>query len=416
MSEVRKIRYHALPGAGIAIRIPLFRRGMRDMPKRFFLAGVLILTMGPFVLSNGPIPAEAASAADPGVICTLDAMMESPDLCPASGPAAVRAQYWEDGLLPRQPLPAVPLDPALKTLDRRYAAVSRDRVLQFYPNIDAAVSNRPHRELGPGNIWISYIDVVNYNGDQLLMTGDWKDYVWRGDVGPKDYVTTQFSGFRLAETPARPFGWILEPQGVRASREPGLPADPQGELFPWYGTVEIFDQQEVNGLTWFQVGLNQWIDQKKIGIVFPDTELPEGVPAGAKWISVNLYEQTLAAYEGTRLVFATLTATGLPGWWTRPGLHRIEHKYEFDTMQGGVKGEDWYYVADVPWVMYFDNARAIHGEYWHNSLGYRRSHGCVNVAVADAHWLYDWAPVGTYVWVFDTSGQTPIDPSKYPND
>jgi hypothetical protein len=310
----------------------------------------------------------------------------------------------------------VPLDPALKKLDRSYAAVSQDRVLQFYPNIDAAVANRPHRELGPGHIWISFIDFVNYEGDTLLMTGDWKDYVWRGDVGPKDYVTGQFGGFTLADVPARPFGWIVEDQGARPSRGPGLPADPKAAVMEWYAVVEIFDEREVNGLTWFQVGVNQWIDQKKVGVVFPETELPEGVPSGAKWISVDLYEQTLAAYQGDRMVFATLTATGLPGWWTRPGLHQVQSKHEYDTMQGGVKGEDWYYVADVPWVMYFDSARAIHGEYWHNKLGTRQSHGCVNVAVADAHWLYDWAPVDTYVWVFDSSGKTPTELSAYPND
>jgi lipoprotein-anchoring transpeptidase ErfK/SrfK len=66
--------------------------------------------------------------------------------------------------------------------------------------------------------------------------------------------------------------------------------------------------------------------------------------------------------------------------------------------------------------MYFDRARAIHGEYWHNNLGGRHSHGCVNVPVADGHWLYNWAPVGTWVSVFDPSGKTPTDEKYYLND
>jgi hypothetical protein len=33
---------------------------------------------------------------------------------------------------------------------------------------------------------------------------------------------------------------------------------------------------------------------------------------------------------------------------------------------------------------------AIHGTYWHNDFGVRRSHGCVNVPSEVAHWIYRW--------------------------
>jgi len=63
--------------------------------------------------------------------------------------------------------------------------------------------------------------------------------------------------------------------------------------------------------------------------------------------------------------------------------------------------------------MYYDDLRALHGAYWQTLLGYQRSHGCVNLSVADAHWLYDWANEGDYVYVWDPSGETPTDPSVY---
>jgi lipoprotein-anchoring transpeptidase ErfK/SrfK len=369
-------------------------------------------------LAGGRVSASASPAGDPGEICTVAAMMETPDLCPLAGPAPARADYWRQGLLPRQPLPAVPLDPALKQLDRSYAIVSKDRKLSFYANIDDAIADRPQRYLGPGFVWISFIDVIVRDNKKYLMTGDWKDYVRREDVTPKDYIAGQFGGFELAESPTRPFGWVVEPQGAYPSRTPGGKPDLAAPKAKWYDVVEVFDSQDVNGLMWFEIGVNQWVDQKKVGLVFPLTQIPDGVPAGAKWISVNLFEQTLAAYEGDRLVFATLTATGLPGWWTRPGLFQTKSKYQLDSMQGAFEEDksDFYYVADVPWVMYFDRARAIHGEYWHNALGYKRSHGCVNVPVADAHWIFNWAPKGTYVWVFDPSGKTPTDAASYAND
>jgi hypothetical protein len=37
----------------------------------------------------------------------------------------------------------------------------------------------------------------------------------------------------------------------------------------------------------------------------------------------------------------------------------------------------------------------------------------VNLSVADAHWLYNWANDGDTVNVVDPSGKTPTDPSLY---
>jgi len=45
----------------------------------------------------------------------------------------------------------------------------------------------------------------------------------------------------------------------------------------------------------------------------------------------------------------------------------------------------------VPWTMYFDDQIALHGAYWHDGFGFRRSHGCVNLTITDAHWLFHWA-------------------------
>ena len=48
--------------------------------------------------------------------------------------------------------------------------------------------------------------------------------------------------------------------------------------------------------------------------------------------------------------------------------------------------------------MYFDyDAEALHGAYWHNNFGTPMSHGCVNLPLDFATWLFDWAPLGTLV-------------------
>jgi lipoprotein-anchoring transpeptidase ErfK/SrfK len=44
---------------------------------------------------------------------------------------------------------------------------------------------------------------------------------------------------------------------------------------------------------------------------------------------------------------------------------------------------------------------AFHGAYWHDDFGKPRSHGCVNLPLQFAEWLYEWAPLGTRVWIHD---------------
>ena len=76
------------------------------------------------------------------------------------------------------------------------------------------------------------------------------------------------------------------------------------------------------------------------------------------------------------------------------GTFRIYVKYRSTPMSG-----PGYYLPAVPHTMYFYGGYAIHGAYWHNNFGRPMSHGCVNMRLADAAALFNWAPVGTKVVV-----------------
>jgi len=61
--------------------------------------------------------------------------------------------------------------------------------------------------------------------------------------------------------------------------------------------------------------------------------------------------------------------------------------------------------------MYFDNDISLHGTYWHDGFGYRHSHGCVNLSISDAHYLFNWTTdvepdedgdILTYVYVYSS--------------
>ena len=119
---------------------------------------------------------------------------------------------------------------------------------------------------------------------------------------------------------------------------------------------------------------------------------PPAIPAGAKWILVDLAQQTLTAYEGETAVYATLISSGkdYKESQTHAGLYEVEHKMAYSDMHG--ESDDPYDVDRVPYALYFDKNEALHGTYWHDRFGTRASHGCINLALTDARWLFDWSP------------------------
>ena len=119
-----------------------------------------------------------------------------------------------------------------------------------------------------------------------------------------------------------------------------------------------------------------------------------------KWIEVDLSEQRTTAYERAKPVNTFTVATGVRGHDTPVGEYSIWLKVRSQTMKGGSKADgDYYDIPNVEWVSYFYQDYAIHGAWWRKVFGYPASHGCVNMTNDDAHWVYDWAPVGTKVIV-----------------
>ena len=124
------------------------------------------------------------------------------------------------------------------------------------------------------------------------------------------------------------------------------------------------------------------------------TPHPTPPPTGVKKIDIDLSDQLLRAYVGSTEVFRSLVSTGRSYTPTVIGQFRFYVKYRYTPMSG-----PGYYLPNVPHTMYFYRGFAIHGAYWHNNFGTPMSHGCVNMNLTDAAWIYNWAPVGTLVVV-----------------
>lgn len=119
-----------------------------------------------------------------------------------------------------------------------------------------------------------------------------------------------------------------------------------------------------------------------------------------KLITVDLGKQMLFVWDKGQIVDKTKVSTGLPKAPTVKGSFKIRAKIPSQTMKGQSKAYGKYLYKNVPHVMYFYQDYAIHGAYWHNRFGTRASHGCVNVPVSFAQWLYEWTPPDTRVEVF----------------
>ncbi len=132
----------------------------------------------------------------------------------------------------------------------------------------------------------------------------------------------------------------------------------------------------------------------------PPTATVSGVPAdpnAEKWVLINITLQYLWAYQGDQVLWQGHVSTGTAKFATPPGSYRVLSKLESQTMEG-VLGGEYYNVPDVPDVLYFtDRGHAIHGTYWHNSFGTPMSHGCVNLPMDVADWMYQWSTVGMRV-------------------
>jgi len=184
-----------------------------------------------------------------------------------------------------------------------------------------------------------------------------------------------------------PIAWILV--NVVPSRLPGG-EPPEGDLaLLRFTLVNIYAAVMVDEWEWYQVGVDQWVEQRSIARILP-AERPAEVDT-EKWISVDLYEQIVTAYENDRPVFAALVSSGLSAWPTNEGLFHIYARFPRTIMSGAYAQPDFYFLEEVPWTMYFDGDIGLHGTYWHEGFGYRHSHGCVNLSITDANWLYNWS-------------------------
>jgi len=330
--------------------------------------------------------------------------------CLMAGPAQQLDKLAQQGItFPAAPLYVANPPASLGDVPFSYAKVSDDEV-PMYDSLEDIIAGRISKKLPIGRIkYVSLYDKMETEKGLYykIANGKWINKEYISKVGVQF-----FQGYEFKENPSVSFGWVLDQTESRTG--PSINAPVTGNVYSRYNVVNVYASEMDGELEWLMIGPDEWINHRSLSRVIPNYKKPAGVES-ERWIEINLYEQVLLVHEGDKIVYATLVATGVDPFFTQPGVFQIYRMIENEYMRGAFEADrsDYYYLEDVPFIMYFDQARALHGAYWHTLFGYQRSHGCVNLSVADSHWLFNWARMGDTVYVWDPSGKTPTDPEFY---
>jgi hypothetical protein len=226
---------------------------------------------------------------------------------------------------------------------------------------------------------------------------DGKSY-WRTQRG--EYVAasnvhrfsgSNFEGVRLGrdEGLQLPVGFALSASG-RGRERVIVRERPEGRA----PIVRRLDRRQVVAIAgasedgaFVRIGEHEWVARRDLRIAEKQRP-PSPEVARERWLDVDLDAQLVVVYDGTEPVFATLTSTGRGKHRTPTGVYRVTRKVATTTMNSRPGAAEVYSVANVPWVLYFHEGYAAHGTYWHDGFGFVRSHGCLNLAPADAEVVY----------------------------
>lgn len=303
------------------------------------------------------------------------------------------APVTPDGVRPSRPgaRPLPPIDPTSATddgLPYRYFFAGRDGAYGF-SNLANALDDAPDQELEQG-FAVASLEEKTAHGETWQKTRKNRWIATRELIPARSNV---FHGALVADGKLD-FGWVTADKAsvfATAKADKANGARSRFERLP----IREFVADKNGGMVRISEDKDppQWVRAKDIARPTLSSP-PAEASSEERWVDVDLAQQTLVAYDGTKPVFATIISSGKGApksdTATPVGVHRIWVKI-FTTKMDNLDKEDvehHYAIEDVPFVQFFDKAVALHAAFWHNDFGRMHSHGCVNMAPLDARWLF----------------------------
>lgn len=259
-------------------------------------------------------------------------------------------------------------------------------------------------------------NAVGLTNQRFLETS--QGYIWASLVQP----TKNLPNIPITEMPAGAVGFWAEvtvPYIDLTLEGPVVSSWLQSLIaynFPprlYYGQVVWIDQvrADTNGVVYYRWNESPghgygpgdifWADGAGLKILTDEDVAPISpeVDPNEKTIHVDLTYQTLGCFEGLNEVYFCRISSGaeynangeaVDNWATPVGDLNTHWKIVSLNMSGGGSAAG-YSTPAVPWVtMISGDGIAIHGAFWHNDFGERRSHGCINLKPEDAKWVFRW--------------------------
>lgn len=124
----------------------------------------------------------------------------------------------------------------------------------------------PIRTLGAGFLYVSLADGRPImQGDQTFYMINKGEYVNANDI--RIIRPSSFQGIALTGTPDKPFGWMV--YSTKPSPSAGAEPAKDAKFTLRYTPITVYEEQKVGDLAWYRIGDNQWVDQKKVALIFP---------------------------------------------------------------------------------------------------------------------------------------------------
>jgi len=279
-----------------------------------------------------------------------------------------------------------------KRLPFAYAMV-RTEGAPSYASVEAAEAGLPEHALTRG-MTLVVARGVDLGELRFVQTAEGK-LIRREDVGWMGQGSS-FQGVDvLAERPGPLLAWVRSAKAsVRAAPDRTAAVVRTPKLRERVPLLE--PELPSSRPLWWRVGEGEWIEAEALAEVHV-VEPPPGVvdehrvhaTGNDQWFDVDVGEQVLVAYRGRTAVYATLVSSGRASP-TPLGNYPVWAKVASMDMNNQDYEDNPYMVQGVPWVLLFQGHNALHGAYWHDGFGNRRSHGCVNLAPLDARWVFEW--------------------------
>jgi len=292
-----------------------------------------------------------------------------------------------DALMASRPTPNVtriPID---------FAVVSGVSLIRFNQS-EVPVYDKPGgTQVDTMTTGYTYVNVLQVQDDWAeVRPGQWVSLSIARWAQPSSFSGVLINGLDM------PFAWVLWPHCATDSPAGMRQCEGNGQL-QRYQLVNIYATINVRGWNWHLIGPGIWTNPQNLSIVYPTAP----ISVAGRWAAVNTFEQNVVAYDSGTPRMATLVSSGLEEerWKTNNGTFTVRLKVENGPMSGQEGTEDFYALDQVPYAIYFTGLESLHGTNWHDSFGYRHSHGCVNLTISDSKWLYEnWLVEGSTVHVY----------------